>query len=68
MGDPRCKITGIWIEDLRCQSLVESVVQLEDQRCVGLDNRLVVEFGDPRGNRGPIRMEDPRCTSLLAKR
>ena len=66
MEDPRCKIVAIEMDDLRCRSPLNAVViEIEDLRCKSLLNRVVLEIEDLRCNRVAIRMEDPRCESLL---
>ena len=66
MEDPRCKIVAIEMDDLRCRNSLNGVViEIEDFRCKSLIDRVVLEVEDTRCNRMAIKMEDPRCKSLL---
>jgi hypothetical protein len=66
MEDPRCRIAAIEMEDLRCRSSLNGVViEFEDLRCKSLIDRVVLEVEDARCHRMAIKMEDPRCKSLL---
>ena len=56
----------IEMEDPRCRSPLNVVViEIEDLHCKSLLSRVVLEIEDRRCNRVAIRMEDPRCESLL---
>ena len=66
MEDPRCKIVAIEMDESRCRNSVNGVViEIEDFRCKSLIDRVVLEVEDARCNRMAIKMEDPRCKSLL---
>jgi hypothetical protein len=65
MDEHRCKIVATWMEDSRCQCLLNGViVEIEDQRYQSLNLSAVIEIEDYRCNRVAIQMEDPRCNSL----
>jgi len=64
MEDPRCKIAAIEMDDSRCSGLLNGmVIETEDLRCKSLRYRATNEMDDPRCARTAIEMEDPRCRS-----
>ena len=66
MEDSRCKIAAIEIEHSRCKELWNGIViEAEDSRCKNLVTRRTIEIEDPRCNLTGMKMEDPRCGSLL---
>jgi len=65
MDDPRCKIAAIEMEDSRCNGLLNGmVVEMEDLRCRSLLYRAPKEMEDPRCRSTGTEMDDPRCRSL----
>ena len=66
MEDSRCKIAAIEIEHLRCKEHWNGVdLETEDFRCKSLATRRTIEIEDPRCSPIGMKMEDPRCGSLL---
>jgi hypothetical protein len=65
MDDPRGKIAAIEMDDCRCSGLLNGmVIEMEDLRCKSLLYRAANEMEDPRCRNNPIEMEDPRCRGL----
>lgn len=65
MDDPRCKIAAIGIDDSRCRGLLNGmIVEMEDLRCIGLHYRASNRMEDPRCGGTAHEMDDPRCRGL----
>jgi hypothetical protein len=53
------------MDDPRCKGLQQGmVVEIEDFRCASLLSRMALEIDDHRCRHTPIQTEDPRCENL----
>ena len=65
MEDSRYRIVAIAMDDPRCKGLQQGmVVEMEDFRCKNLQCRVKIEIDDPRCRLAAIETEDPRCVNL----
>lgn len=65
MDDPRCKIAAIVMDDSRCNGLLNGmVIEIEDLRCKSLLYRAKNDMEDPRCGSTAIEMDDPRSRGL----
>jgi hypothetical protein len=68
MEDPRCKIAAVKAGNSDSYNLLDGVtVGIEDPRCSSLPLGITAAIEDARYMRQELRMEDPRCMSMLGR-